>query len=711
MTRMTGYRSFAELFLDRARRYPDDVAYRFHKPGSGVLFELTMRDLARRVGAIAGELTERRLGGERVVLALPHSPDFILTFWGCLLAGAIAVPLPQQRSGRSDERFDAVLRDCKPGLIVVDDAALAWTADMSARHAAGSGGAPIPVGTLGELESGRAMRDAPTATANTIGVLQYTSGSTGDPKGAMISHGNMLVNCQLIEDRLQISRTSSAMLWLPFFHDMGLVGSVLSPMFTMGRVDLMSPQDFLRTPLFWLEQISSIRATTTAAPNFALELCCDVATPEVLSRLDLSSLRCLLIGSEPVNPATIERFARVFEPCGFRYDAFMPAYGLAENTLIATGTLKPGSGPAIISLDADALARSEILASDGTGKAARFVGNGAPCEDLRIVDPETFRALAEGSIGEIWLAGPSLARGYWERPDLSDKAFGVSLADDTDAGPFYRTGDLGFVLDGDVFVTGRIKDLIIVRGRNIYPQDVEDIVTRRQPLLWTGGAAAFAVNGGRGEEVVIVAEAALSSIQALRSPETSGRLISDILRSLADAHDIAPAEILIVRPGRVPRTSSGKIRRSSARHEWQEGGFASGLIHRWARPDADRTDQPAEPVPEGTLTRADIEAWLIARLARHSGKAPHEIDLDEPFASFGLDSLTAIEMIEAVNRLEFDGRRVDPVDLYDYPTVTRLLDHIFATTTGVKQTTFSAAPAADERLEREAAALKALLDK
>ncbi len=708
---MAGYRSFADLMLERARRYPDDVAYRFHKPGIDVPTDLTVPDLMRRAGVVAATLVERGLGTERVILALPHSPEFILAFWGCILAGAIAVPVPHQRSGRTDERFEAILADCKPGLILVDEAALAWTVTVSAKHASESGRQPIAVSTLADLESGNSVFGTPTATEDTVGVLQYTSGSTGDPKGVMISHGNMLANCQLIEDALKTSRNSAAVLWLPFFHDMGLVGSVLSPMFTMGRVDLMSPQDFLRTPLFWLEQISKVRATTTASPNFALELCCDVATPAVLERLDLSSLRCLLIGSEPVNAATIERFARVFEPCGFRYDAFMPAYGLAENTLIATGTLKPGSGPAILSLDSDALAMGRVETSDGAGKTIRFVGNGAPCEDLRIVDPETAQALPDGSIGEIWLSGPSLAKGYWGRQELTEDAFGARMADTPLDGPYYRTGDLGFVLEGDVFVTGRSKDLIIIRGRNVYPQDVEDVATRNQPLLWTGGAAAFAVNRGRGEDVVIVAEAALSSIHALRQEDTAARLIADILKALADTHEVLPAEILIVRPGRVPRTSSGKIRRSSARQEWLENGFASGLIHRWARPDADNKDRAQEALPEGPQTRADIEAWLISRLARHSGQPEHQIDLDEPFASYGLDSLTAVEMIEAVNRLDFDGRRVDPVDLYDYPTVTRLLDHIFEPAANVEQPRGNpSSQAQEDELEREAAALRALLD-
>ncbi len=698
------YSHFAQVVFERAARQPDDLAYRFHAGQSPGTVDIVMSDLARRTRAIAAGLQKRQLRGQRVVLSLPHSPDFILAFFACLAAGAIAVPVPQQRPRKDDARFGAVIANAEPGLVLVDAAARDWVEGSIADRAAAAGRTAAPVAILEDVEENAADYIEPVLAADSLAVLQYTSGSTGEPKGVMITHGNMLENCQLIQETLGISSTSAGVLWLPFYHDMGLVGAVLLPMYCEGCIDLMAPQDFLRAPLSWLEKLSSVGATNTAAPNFALELCCELARPDLISGIDLSRLRCLLTGSEPVNPNTIERFAETFAARGFRYGAFLPAYGLAEATLLATGTLKPDRGPTIISLDAPALAAGEVRSAVPDGKALRLVGNGSPGGRARIADPQTALPLGEGKIGEIWLTGPSIAKGYWARPDLSQQAFGALFSGETGGGPYYRTGDLGFVKDDDLFITGRLKDLIIVRGRNIYPQDVEEAATREQPLLWTGAAAAFGTSREQGEEVVVVAEAAFSGIGALRDEATARALVADILRRLSDASEIAPAEICIIRPGRLPRTSSGKIRRSSAREEWQKDGFSSSLLHRWTRPHTSAVAQAEVIASAVPLGRGQVESWLLDRLAHHSGQPGHLIDLDEPFASYGLDSVTAIEMIEAINRLNLGGRTVDPVDLYDYPTIARLLDHMFEDSSGGETKTKG-----DTALEREAEALRQLL--
>lgn len=694
-----------DIMLSRAAEHPTDIAYRFHRFGASETQDVLMDDLARSARAIAETLTRRGLSGERVILALPHGPDFIRAFYGCLAAGAVAVPVPMLKPGKEDRRFEAVLKDARPALVVVDQAALEQARSVVDRVTQ-DGGASAQVATVDQSEGDAAGWQRPDVSADTLAILQYTSGSTGDPKGVMITHGNFVANAKLIQSALRVTASSTGVLWLPFYHDMGLVGGVVMPMYAGATVDLMSPQDFLRAPIRWLEALAERKATITAAPNFALELCCDLASPEALAGLDLSHLSCLLTGSEPVNANTVERFIATFGSYGFRRDAVLPAYGLAEATLLATGTLRDKVGPTIRAFDGKALESGHPAAAQGNAPSRRLVGNGAPETRVRIAEPETGRPLGEGEIGEIWLTGESIAKGYFGRPELSSHGFGARLLGEPEAGPFYRTGDLGFVEGDDLFVTGRIKDLVIIRGRNIHPQDVEESATRNEPRLWTGGSAAFGVDRGAGEELILIVEAGRSSVSALKDEASGSALAADLVARIVEAHEVMPAEIAIVRPGRIPRTTSGKIRRSAAREEWRESGFAAGLIHRWTRPEGDAAGAFAGPVIGECLTRQDVEAWLLARLAHHSGRPPHQIALDEPFASYGLDSRTAIEMITAINGLNI-ARTVEPTDLYDHPTIERLLDHMFD-----PEAAQPAETKTDETsdLETEAAALRALLD-
>ncbi|KQT54862.1 hypothetical protein ASG43_04790 [Aureimonas sp. Leaf454] len=704
----SAFHTIVDRLFERAAAQPDQRAYRFHEARAEAPTDLSIGALDEGTRRIAAALQARGLKGERVVLALPHAPAFILAFFGCLAAGAMAVPVPQQRQGRSDRRFLSVLADARPALVIADAASAEWMRE----RAPGEGAAPV-VTTVEELmeEPGDFRRER-FAEAD-VAVLQYTSGSTGDPKGVMVSHGNIMENARIIAEKLRVTPQSRGVLWLPFYHDMGLVGAVILPMFVHGTADLMSPQAFVQSPMTWLRKLSEIRATTAVAPNFALERCCDMATPESIAELDLSGLVCLLTGSEPVNATTLERFCATFAPAGFRRDACLPAYGLAEATLLATGNLHDGVGPTIRSFDRSALAAHRVEPATGAAPGVRLVGNGAPEGRVRIADPETGRSLPAGAIGEIWLTGPSIASGYWNRPDTTAAAFGARLSDEAAAGPFYRTGDLGFLLDDDLFVTGRLKDLIIVRGRNLYPQDIEETATRDLPELATGAAAAFPVDRGRGEEVVLVVEATRGGLAVLKDEAGASALATAVLQRLSEGCDITPAEICVVQPGRVPRTSSGKIQRAAARQEWFDTGFEAHCVHRWIRPSATTGEAEASAAPVHVHDRGSLEAWLIERLAHHSGQPPHLVDLDEPFASYGLDSVTAIEMISAINALAIGNRAVEPVDLYDHPTIQRLLDHMFQSAVPQPSSDRRPVPAAagpQSDLDREAAALRALLD-
>ena len=423
-----------------------------------------------------------------------------------------------------------------------------------------------------------------------LAFLQYTSGSTGTPKGVMLSHENLLHNSLRIMQAFEITRSQSGVFWLPSFHDMGLIGGILVPLYGGKFNVIMSPVAFLQKPLRWLQAISKYRATISGGPNFSYELCVRKITPEQRATLDLSSWSLAFNGAEPVRPETIDAFCEAFAPCGFRREAFFPCYGLAESTLMVTGGMK-FEPPVIRAFDAASIETGTALVRTGFAPGTRrLVGSGRELDgqDVRIVDPQTCEALPPGRIGEIWVSGPSVAQGYWNRPDATKETFGAMLAlpdahSQTQSakkwrpnpGPYLRTGDLGFFDNGELFVTGRLKDLIIVRGRNHYPQDIEHSVEEASPLVRAGSVAAFSVDVDGRERVVVVAELE----RGKRDSDEIAASFDAIRKRLAVEHEVALEAIVMVRPNSIAKTSSGKIQRHACKRQFLEGTLEIGRAH------------------------------------------------------------------------------------------------------------------------------------
>src|SRR6185369_3801905 len=471
----SSYQTLAGLLRERAGNHPDHSLYTFLADGEEEAGHLTYGELDRRARALAAWLQQAGCRGERALLLFPPGLDFITAFFGCLYAGAAAVPAYPPRLHRTDERLVEIFRDSQPRAVLTTSALLGRLG-MAQEGLAGA--RQIAVDQIPD-----SLADAwrePDLGAGDVAFLQYTSGSTAAPKGVLVTHGNLLDNEERISRAFGQSAESVLVGWLPLYHDMGLIGNVLQPLWSVGRCILMSPQAFLQRPARWMEAISRYRATTSGGPNFAYDLCVRRVGPEQRAALDLSSWQVAFNGAEPVRRATLDRFAAAFAACGFRREAFVPCYGLAEATLLVA------AGPSGSS--------AEGPVSCGTPAGGQVV----------VVDPETGAAVALGAEGEIWVGGPSVAAGYWNRPAETAETFGAMLSNG--AGPYLRTGDLGFLRDGELFVTGRRKDLIILRGRNHHPQDLELTTERAHPSLQPGGAAAFSVDSGTEERLILALE-------------------------------------------------------------------------------------------------------------------------------------------------------------------------------------------------------------
>jgi len=429
---------------------------------------------------------------------------------------------------------------------------------------------------------------APAATGASIALLQYTSGSTSMPRGVMVSHANLIHNSAHIIPAFALTMESVSVMWLPLFHDMGLTNGVIQPLLMGRECFLMAPQAFLQRPLRWLQAISRYRATISGGPNFAYDLCTRRITPEQRENLDLSGWHAAYNGAEPVRADTMKRFAAAFAGCGFQPRFFYPCYGLAEATLLVAGG-RPQDAPVLCTAEVSALERSRVIESrvaescDPPRKMRTLVGSGQAIPGTRIVivDPQSLTPCAPDAVGEIWVSSPSVARGYWNRPEETAQTFHAYMAD-TGAGPFLRTGDLGFLRDGELFVTGRLKDLIIIDGRNVYPQDIELTVEQSHPAMRPGCCAAFSVEIDDEERLVVAVEvdrhyrAGVPQTAPLTHSGERPLLDADamtraIRRVVAEDHDVRVHAVVLLKAGSIPRTPSGKVQRRQCQTSFING--------------------------------------------------------------------------------------------------------------------------------------------
>lgn len=605
LTTMTEGSSLCELLDGRAWQQPEQVAYQFLNRGETVGEQLTYLALQRRVWAIAARLRDCRATGGRALLLFSPGLDFVAAFLGCLAAGVTAVPAYPPRKNQKILRLQAIVQDAD-ATVVLTTTQLAermgqWFSVDSPLGAAqwltvdGIDTDDVDVEIVGKdgwLQQAKSI--------NPLAFLQYTSGSTGTPKGVMVSHENLFHNLSLIYQAFGHSEQSRGVIWLPPYHDMGLIGGVLQPLYGGFPVMLMSPVDFLQKPLRWLAAISKARATTSGGPDFAYDLCVrrveslrqrgeegESRLNELLSQLDLSCWKVAFTGAEPVRIDTLKRFADVFSDYGFCEEAFYPCYGMAETTLIVSGGTV-ASRPRVETVDAGALKqhkveRSGLIRAQAAGSAkyeqmptTRVVSCGQVLNNyvIAIVNPETGVRAQQNEVGEIWLSGKSVTRGYWRDPQKTTDCFNAYTVD-TGEGPFLRTGDLGFLLGGELFVTGRIKDVMIIRGQNFYPQDIERTLEMCHPALRVGANAAFSIEHRGSERLVVVSEIERTYLRKLDVKAVS----SAVRQVITSSHSLQVYAVLLVKPGSIPKTSSGKIQRYRCRELFSAGELS--VVEEW----------------------------------------------------------------------------------------------------------------------------------
>jgi acyl-CoA synthetase (AMP-forming)/AMP-acid ligase II len=588
-------RTLTEILRERAALTPDARAYTFLDQGEREGRSLTWSALDRRSRAIGAAIGSAAPRGARVLVMFPPALDFVPAFFGVLAAGAIAVPTYPPAGSRVDRtvtRLRGMIRDAGIGLVV---------APIAVRRRAAALEALVPELSAVEWLVPDEIPDAtadcwrdPRSGEHDVALLQYTSGSTAEPRGVMVSHANLVHNLAHSARLARHDARSVSVCWLPVNHDMGLIDGVLQPAFSGFPAWLMAPTAFLQRPARWLQAISLFRATHSGGPNFAYDLCVRRVRAEERPSLDLTSWAVAYNGSEPVRHGTLDAFLRAFAGCGFREEAFRPAFGLAESTLLVASSPR-GTRPERIDLDAAAMARGEVRpVAPAVRGSTTLVASGVLDGESRIsiVDPGSLRSVPADRIGEIWIAGRSVALGYWRRPLETAATFHARLPGCC-AGPFLRSGDLGFVRDGRLFVTGRIKDVLIVRGLKHYPQDLELAAERAHPALRPGGCAAFALPRRDEEAVVVLAEIdpRTSDSRSTTIPVGpnfssaepnvgSAGVIAAIRRAIADTHHVAPAAIALVAAGSLPKTTSGKLQRYLCAQAFAEGTI--DIIEHWS---------------------------------------------------------------------------------------------------------------------------------
>ncbi|OBH16421.1 beta-ketoacyl synthase [Mycolicibacter sinensis] len=678
-------RTLVDLLTQRAGLRGDRPAFTFSRDGDEhETSQVSYRQLDLRARQIAADLQRQGATGERVLVLCPPGLDFIASFFGCLYAGAIAIPVHPPMREHLLPRVESIIADVQPGFALT-------TAEIEPRIKPAIDGLPggqalqwsitdsYPPGT-------EAAWVAPQIDGDSIAMLQYTSGSTSAPKGVVLTHGNLVHNLKTIAEAWDANTDMphvTGVFWLPPYHDMGLIGGLLETLYVGGHSILMPPTAFIKRPMRWLEAISRHRAMITAAPNFAFDMCVELSSPQERAALDLSNWTVALCGAEPVRTATLAGFAEAFAPAGFRAESFYPVYGLAEGTLLVSG----GSDsplPVVHNVDRVALGDNRVVGvSADDPNVAPLVGCGKPRGGQRviIVDPETRRECAADRVGEIWVAGGSVAHGYWGAPELSAETFAATLSDSGE-GPFLRTGDLGFIHSGELFVTGRRKDLIIIRGTNHYPNDIELTVQNTNPALLRGRGAVFSIapEPGAAEQLVVVQEVDPSRLGG----EQADAAMQVIRTAVTENHSVRTYAVVLVQPLQLPTTSSGKIQRSACKQRYLDGALP--VVAAWppaapepaAQPPAPAAPEPT-PVPvaeaaAGTRSAAEISAWLVDRLSQELELPVAEVDPAKPFAYYGLDSIHAVRLSTALE--QWLGCELAPTIAYEYPSIDILSAHL-----------------------------------
>ena len=557
----TNTATLVDILRWRAENQPDKIIYNFMAGGDEITERYTYAEMDKNVRTIAAFLQSQGHKGDRVMLLFPPGLNFIASYFACLYAGMIAIPLHPHLRPKKDKILDKIIgvaKDAEPVMVLNNNAvekAKAGLFELAPEMA------ELPWANIEELDINMADNwQNANVVHDDLAFLQYTSGSTGDPKGVMVNHGNLIANLEQITHPFGIHDGTKVLSWLPPYHDMGLIGGLLQGMYSGFPVYFMAPVTFLQRPFRWLQAVAKHKITIMGGPNFAYDYAVDRIKSDKRDLLDLSTIENAFCGAEPIHATTVRRFTEYFAPVGFSAKAFYPCYGMAETTLMVTGDTVSAS-PAIHSFDAAALEQRKVIQVQENEVNSRvLIGCGKLVKNMvmKIVDPDTMQECAPDAIGEIWLQGNNVAQGYWKKEEKTKETFQAYITDTTE-GPFLRTGDLGFVYEGQLYVSGRIKDIIIIDGRNHYPQDIEKTAEASHIAVTNNATGAFSIEKDNAEKLVVAIEL---DRRALRNSEntTQEDVVKAIKQAVSREHEINVYDVFIV-PKRIPKTTSGKIQR------------------------------------------------------------------------------------------------------------------------------------------------------
>jgi len=652
------FANFVDLLRYRAEHQSDKTAFIFLSDGETESSRISYKQLDQQAQSLAFQLQSLKAEGERALLLYQPGLEFISVFLGCLYGGVVAVPAYPPRANRSLERLQAIVSDAEAKLILTTASLLTNIEGRLTDYLSQEIVQCVATDTL-ELASAYQPK---TIRAEQLSFLQYTSGSTGTPKGVMVSHGNLIDNSALINTHFGDTDTSVGLSWLPQYHDMGLIGGILQSIYVGATTVLMPPVTLLQRPIRLLQTISKYGITSTGGPNFFYDLCVNQTTPEQRAGLDLSSWTLAFCGAETVRSDTLMNFQKTFAPYGFSWEAFLPCYGMAEATLIVTGSTRKES---LIqkSFQSEGLKHNQVIEENANAATSNTLVSCGRVHggEVIIVNPETLEPCSSEQVGEIWVNNNCVTQGYWQRPHQTEATFHAHLATG-EPKSFLRTGDLGFMQAGELFVTGRLKDLIIIRGRNHYPQDIELTVENSHPSLRSGCGAAFSVERDGQEQLIIVQEVKRDYLRKLDSQA----VIKDIRKAVIQIHEVQPDSIILLKTGTIPKTSSGKIQHYACKKAYLEGELSPIITS----PKQPRTGKKPKQAQTG------IQQWLITKIAEKTGLSAEDINPQESWSSYGLDSLDAVKLSAELE--DWLGQKLSPTLVYDYPTLEALAQYLEA---------------------------------
>lgn len=664
-------RTIVEVLQLRAQQQGDKILYQFMADGENISASLSYAQLDTRARAIAAKLQQSCELGDRALMLFHSGLDFIEAFMGCLYAGVIPVPAYPPRKNHNLKRLQAIIDDCQPHIILASEKVEQLTKDLFSKQQ------QMAFCWLhGEaIDSQLSEQFVPIGlNPASLAFLQYTSGSTGKPKGVMVSHGNLMANEQMLEECFDFGPDSVCVSWLPLFHDMGLIGNALQPLYIGASALMMTPAAFLQKPSRWLEAIHQAgkhHKVVSSAPNFAYQLCVDQISAEQMAGWDFSNWQLAISAAEPVRAETLRAFSDKFSPIGFSRTVFAPSYGMAETTLVVSGSHSREA--VIVNADNQALKQHQLITGAPSDESSAVVGCGQLLsnEHVLIVDPDTHAVLDDGHIGEIWVQGEHVALGYWHNKDATKASFQAYTQDQQ--GPFLRTGDLGCFQHGELFINGRCKDLIIIKGRNHYPQDIEyNIAKAHSEHLRRDNSAAFSVTIHGKEQLVVCCEVE----RRHRLNLDAASLAQDICQTINQEHEISAYAVVFLRPGSILKTSSGKIQRGACKQaflhnqlntlgEWRQSGLLCG------------SQYPPAPKPEhdfSQLNLSSIQQWICQWVSHRRQVALNSVDLQTTFAALGLDSVDSVQLAAALE--SWPGLSIDAEELWQLDNIDQLSHYL-----------------------------------